>query len=276
VTNGTPGASSTANVEFTSTPISEPDGQYLLQWSAADNVGIKERNVQLLPVGSPTPCPQGDLPAAPTPPCYSTTVFSAQINVDSTPPTITVTTPANLATYNANQVVNAAYGCTDFGSGVASCVGTVPSGSKIGTMPTGISTPKSFTVNSTDKVGNVSLPVTVNYSVSCHYVAFALNPTTVSRGGTVNVTASVMDCTSSSQKISLKFSLTGPLGRSCAITKTVMFTTPYFTIPAGTSQVFTFPVSIPWNACTGTFTTTTTTFISGTQVDSTSVALIVK
>jgi hypothetical protein len=279
VKSGTPGAfdnttGKAAPVVFMDSLTGANDGVYTLAWSARDTVQIGERNIQLL---QNPPCPPDPyIPSQTnTPPCYSTTLFSAQIGVDTKPPSIVISAPA-ATTYAPNQVVSANYGCTDSASGVASCVGTVPSGSPINTMPAGISTAKSFTVNSTDNVGNHSLPVTVNYFVSCHYVAFALNPTTVSRGGKVNVTASMMDCTSSSQKISLKFSLTGPLGRSCSSTKTVLFTTPYFTIPAGTSRSFTFPIYIPNEACKGTFTTTTTTFISGTQVDSTSMALTVK
>lgn len=40
---------------------------------------------------------------------------------DTTPPTITITTPAESADYMLNEVVLADYGCTDAGSGVASC-----------------------------------------------------------------------------------------------------------------------------------------------------------
>jgi hypothetical protein len=143
-------------------------------------------------------------------------------------------------------------------------------------MPSGINTPKRFTVNSTDNVGNASQTQVVNFNVSCHYVAFSLNPATVSKGGITRVTASVMDCTSASHKIALKFTFSGPFGPHCSQQSTPMFTTPPFTIPAGTSQSLTFPIFIPRQACSGRYTTTMNTLISGAQVDSASVTLTVR
>ena len=74
------------------------DGQYTLEWSATDNIGIQEQNQQLVPAaaGQTTcPLPPGVTGPAPTVPPggarYTTTLFSAQLNVDSTPPTITPT-----------------------------------------------------------------------------------------------------------------------------------------------------------------------------------------
>src|SRR5208337_3077983 len=51
-----------------SNQISLPDGQYFLQWSAVDNVGILEQNVQFVSSGT---CPNpagGTFPV----PCYQT------------------------------------------------------------------------------------------------------------------------------------------------------------------------------------------------------------
>ncbi len=198
------------------------------------------------------------------------------INLDKTPPTIGITTPVSVATYAANQSVNAAYSCTDGLSGVATCVGTVPTGSKIDTAPNGVSTPKTFTVNATDNAANPGSQ-SVSYVVSCHYVALGISPSTVSRGSTVKVTGTVMSCTNAAQTVSVKFTLTGPLGpKNCANTSTEMFTTPPFTIQPGTSQSVSFPFLIPKTACTGTFTTTSTTLVGGTPVDSTSATLTVK
>lgn len=82
VSSGNPGASPTAPVEFTSTPASFGVGQYLLQWSAADTVHIRERYITIIPTGSATPCPNPFSNEGPfTPPCYSTKLFNAQINV---------------------------------------------------------------------------------------------------------------------------------------------------------------------------------------------------
>lgn len=88
VTSGTPGAGPpAANVEFKTTGMPENEGQYLLQWSAADSVKIRERNIQILTAGT-CPNPFNDNPA-PTPPCYSTKLFNVPITVDNTPPGIT-------------------------------------------------------------------------------------------------------------------------------------------------------------------------------------------
>jgi hypothetical protein len=80
--------------------------------------------------------------------------------IDLKGPAISITSPM-AATYTVGEVVNASYTCTDGGSGMASCVGTVPSGSAIDTTTTGT---KTFTVNSRDAVGNTSMS-TVTYMV---------------------------------------------------------------------------------------------------------------
>ena len=71
---------------------------------------------------------------------------------DLTPPTVTITTPADGAVYTVGQVVLADYDCTDEagGSGLATCAGPVANGdpidSSLGTH--------TFTVNATDVAGN--------------------------------------------------------------------------------------------------------------------------
>jgi hypothetical protein len=79
---------------------------------------------------------------------------------DTTPPVITISTPANTA-YLLNQAVAASYSCTDDESGVASCLGTVANGANINTSSVGA---KMFTVSATDKAGNTNSK-TNNYSV---------------------------------------------------------------------------------------------------------------
>ncbi len=56
--------------------------------------------------------------------------------VDKKPPAINIRMPVNGANYTANQKVLASYGCTDPGSGVASCAGTVRSGANIDAVRT--------------------------------------------------------------------------------------------------------------------------------------------
>ena len=83
---------------------------------------------------------------------------------DTTKPTITLTTPADGATYSFNQAVNASYSCQDEagGSGLKSCQGTVANGSAIDTASAGS---KTFTVTATDNAGNQD-SVTQTYSVA--------------------------------------------------------------------------------------------------------------
>ena len=86
------------------------------------------------------------------------------IKIDRTPPTITITTPADGAQYLLHQQVLASYAAADEagGSGLASCVGPVSSGAPIDTSTTGNHT---FTVTATDNAGNQA-ETTVHYSVS--------------------------------------------------------------------------------------------------------------
>jgi hypothetical protein len=81
--------------------------------------------------------------------------------VDRKAPTITISVPA-AADYTLNAAVPANYNCSDNGSGVASCAGTVAKGSNIDTASVGS---KIFTVNATDNVGNIAIPVSVTYYV---------------------------------------------------------------------------------------------------------------
>lgn len=81
--------------------------------------------------------------------------------VDKKVPAITLSAPAN-TTYLLNQTVPAQYTCEDGGSGVASCVGPVASGSNVHTAVVGTN---SFTVNAADNVGNAS-STSVNYTVT--------------------------------------------------------------------------------------------------------------
>jgi hypothetical protein len=82
-------------------------------------------------------------------------------NVDGTPPAITITSPADGATFTRGTAVNASYSCTDAVAGVATCAGDVASGSPIDTSTDGV---HSFTVNATDNVGNASTQI-VSYTV---------------------------------------------------------------------------------------------------------------
>jgi hypothetical protein len=69
---------------------------------------------------------------------------------DATPPVISIASPL-ATTYTQHQVVNADYSCSDADSAVASCVGPVPSGSRIDTSSLGVHT---WTVTASDSDRN--------------------------------------------------------------------------------------------------------------------------
>ena len=75
---------------------------------------------------------------------------------DVTDPLVTITTPADGATYDLDEVVVADFECTDTESGIASCVGDVADGSPIDTSTLGAHT---FTVVGTDNATNTTTVV---------------------------------------------------------------------------------------------------------------------
>jgi hypothetical protein len=89
---------------------------------------------------------------------------------DTTPPAITLTTPAQGAVYTLNQAVLADYTCEDEpgGSGLASCVGDVPDGAAIDTASVG---PNTFTVTAEDSTENTA-SLTDAYSVVYSFSGF--------------------------------------------------------------------------------------------------------
>jgi hypothetical protein len=85
-------------------------------------------------------------------PGTATSTYLVTAPPDLTPPTVTITAPADGAVYSMGQVVLADYGCTDEagGSGLATCDGPVANGEAIDTS-LGTHT---FTVSATDVAGN--------------------------------------------------------------------------------------------------------------------------
>lgn len=119
---------------------------------------------------------------------------SYTVNQDRVNPTVTITAPANGASFRLGQVVNASYVCADDvgGSGVNNCIGTVADGSPIDTQSAGS---KRFTVTATDNAGN-SAGKTVSYTVTGDTgggtpTQFAL---TVAKSGNGTVTGSGINC----------------------------------------------------------------------------------
>ncbi len=164
----------------TLTGVQLPDGQYILQWSALDNVGILEQNQQRVPaVVGQTQCPDGS-PVSLGGFCYTTTLFSAQLNVDSTPPTITPTfTPpstGNIFAVGSTVIVN--FGCADNLSGIATCQSTgvagLTNGGALNTASSQVGT-HTFTITATDKAGNAAKPQTVSYQIVASSELLLLN-----------------------------------------------------------------------------------------------------
>jgi len=127
--------------------------------------------LQVTVAGTPATVRTGCWPTSP-PPALSTTTVVA---VDTIPPVVTITTPANGAVYGQGQVVDAAYGCTDVASyGLATCAGPVPSGTPVDTATTGEHT---FTVTATDTRGDPALQQ-VSYYVTAAQSRNQDGPTT--------------------------------------------------------------------------------------------------
>jgi hypothetical protein len=80
---------------------------------------------------------------------------------DTKAPTIAVTAPGPGAVYGLGDQVAADYSCSDYGSGIATCLGSVADGAALDTGSLG---QKTFTVQATDKAGNPASK-SVSYSV---------------------------------------------------------------------------------------------------------------
>jgi Bacterial lectin len=207
--------------------------------------------------------------------------------VDMKAPVITVSVPTVGQQIPAYASVSSSILCTDGGSGVASCNGTaepgVPSanvGAPLDTKPNGPGlTPKTLTVgannNTFDAVDNISSPVMVNYNVSCHFASVILNSPTLKKGISFAPAATMLtDCVSTTQKVVITFSLTGPFGKSCSTSTQLLFIPIPVTIPANTNKS---PIPgvilfVPENACSGSgFTFSTNTYSTkGALLDSVS------
>jgi Bacterial Ig domain len=119
--------------------------------------------------------------------------------VDTTPPVVTISTPADGATYVLGQQVTVDYTCSDpNGSGVHSCLGDAQDGSPLDTSTLGA---HSFTVESYDHADN-EVELTHTYRVVYPFAGF-FSPLTAD--GTI---ASVKAGTT----VPVKFSLSGDKG----------------------------------------------------------------
>jgi len=106
--------------------------------------------------------------AAPTP-NTETPDKTCTVRLDKTAPAVAIAVPADGATFTLNQQVFASYSCNDAGgSGLKSCVGSVPNGSPLDTSSYGT---KTFTLTAEDNAGNKTIK-TVTYNVFFNFSGF--------------------------------------------------------------------------------------------------------
>jgi hypothetical protein len=127
-------------------------------------------------LGGTTHCPGGDPDDSSGP--EANPILTNTTIADSTPPTVTIASPAHGAVYSANSPITASYSCTD-SSGIASCVGAVPNGAPVDTSTSGSFL---FGVTATDN-GGVTGTVYSTYTVAPPTIA-------LSAGGSVDESTS--------------------------------------------------------------------------------------
>jgi hypothetical protein len=108
--------------------------------------------------------------------------------VDTLPPVIAITSPS-AAVYTLGESVSASYTAADGGSGVATLVGTVPSGASIDTASVGT---KTLNVLAADNAGNLAAK-SVAYSVGYGVRALYDQTKAVKSGATVPIKVSLCD-----------------------------------------------------------------------------------
>ena len=104
-------------------------------------------------------------------------------------PSVTITSPANDASYTKGQTVNASYGCHEGagGPGIASCSGTVADGAAIDTSTAGSHT---FTATATSSDGQ-STTISVSYTVVLPANNFTVSQIKTQRNGTITLDVTV-------------------------------------------------------------------------------------
>ena len=138
------------------------------------------------------------------------------VNIDTTNPTIAISSPSYRAAVIQGGALAAGYVCTDALSGVATCTGSVSNGGALDTT-----TPGNFTlqVSATDQAGN-SASATTPYTVEA--IAGAVS----SGGGTVSAADPAYANTA---KVSFP---SGVLGQSTEVAINVITILPTFNLPA--------------------------------------------
>jgi hypothetical protein len=165
-----------------------------------------------------------------TDPVGNTVIETGTVRIDTAPPTITITSPADQATYYVGAAVAANYSCSDSGSGVVSCVGPVAHGANIDTTTAGSMT---FTVNATDGAGRFATK-TVTYSVGYNVTLTPLKAT-AQLGSAVPVIWQVRDAAgnyitslSTVKKIESVFRGSSPCGTTSPGISETLFESPNY------------------------------------------------
>lgn len=110
------------------------------------------------------------------------------ILIDTTPPQVVITSPAHGEFVTQGTTPAADYDCLDAGSGITSCVGTVPDGVPVPSTTTGA---RVFEVNAQDDAGLGEMEDNVYYVVKPLEVDGPVNPTAIA--DPVTITASATD-----------------------------------------------------------------------------------
>jgi hypothetical protein len=185
----------------------------------------------------------------------STAAMSNSVSIppDTSAPSISITTPANGATYTQGQVVNASYTCTDpdGAADIATCAGPVAFSSPINTSTVGS---HGFTVNAVDRAGN-AVSQTVSYTVAASSKPGTPTPTvhtsgrvfTKALGATVLVHPGIkVSCPAGGRPCTASLTATVIVPASAARatkTKRIVIGRANFTIPAGKSKDLTFKLN---------------------------------
>jgi hypothetical protein len=202
----------------------------------------------------------------------STNATPLNVKIDKTVPAIAITSPASGAEYERSAAIPSSYSCTDALSGLASCTGTVASGTNIDTATLGV---KTFSVNAADVAGNTTTQ-SVTYNVVCHYAKVVPPASTVARGGRVTVTAQVKACEPVSETLAVRLTVSGPPSSvGCIGLPPLTFTTPQFVLPPGTSLSLPLPVFIPPLVCPGTYSVRADILRAGQVIDTSTARITV-
>jgi hypothetical protein len=124
--------------------------------------------------------------------------------IDRKAPVISLIRPASGDSYLIGSAHVADYSCTDGGSLVATCLGTVADGANVDTAAVGSHT---FTVDSTDNVGNAAPQSSVTYNVIWPYGGFFAPVNNKDSFGNY-----VLNVAKAGSAIPVKFSLGGDRG----------------------------------------------------------------